>query len=249
MHGIPGRVELAEKTKRLWDKIEIVYDRERWNLLRQYRQKALQILQSLERNEIYCFVHGSVVRGDVDEQSDIDIITAQQIPSQKIEISFLSLGYKIYSRKITQATPRHALKGHIFLDSSEKISMTFPLFPFRKLEYEFYKFGGILDRKGVEKEIRAPGCTKRLTFIEPTKNGHHETGIKGREAEIAKTLNISLEIVQERSRVLTRRDRVGRTGVFLNIDLPSNESFDRRVMNLIDSNPAVRRAYHQREKK
>ncbi|MFX1355551.1 MAG: nucleotidyltransferase domain-containing protein, partial [Promethearchaeota archaeon] len=155
---------MAEKTKRLWDKIEIVYDREHWDLLKQYRQKTLQILKALEKSGICGFVHGSIVRGDVDEQSDIDIITAQHIPSQKIEISFLSLGYKIYSRRITQATPRHTLKGHIFLDPSEKISITFPLFPFRKLEYEFYEFGGILDRKGIEKMMRAPGCTKRLTF-------------------------------------------------------------------------------------
>lgn len=238
---------MTEKIKRLWDKIEVVYDLRRWNLLKQYRQKTLQILRVLEGCGIHSHVHGSVARGDVDEQSDIDIITTGQVTSQKIEVRLLSLGYKIYSRRITQATPSHALKGHIFIDPSENLSITFPLLPFRKREYEFYKFGGILDLKGIDKGIRAPGCTKRLTFIDPTQNGHIETGIKGREAEIARILNISLEIVQERSRVLTRRDRVGRTGVFLNIDLLSNESFDRRVKNLVDSNPAVRRVYLQRK--
>ena len=70
--------------------------------------------------------------------------------------------------------------------------------------------------------------------------------ILGREEETAKLLNVSLDIVKERERVLMRRDRIGRTGTFLKRDLREGESFEKVLKTLIDSNPAVRRVYSMR---
>jgi len=236
----------AEKPRKLWDRIEVAYDAARWRLLDQYRSHAASVMEDLERQGIVSYVHGSIARGDVDDRSDVDMIIFEPILSQKIEFALTSSGYTIYLRRITQATPSHALKGHLYLDPYQKTSMTFPLLTFRRLENEFYRFGGMLDLEGMVERVRVPGCTKRLTLIEPTESGHLESRIDGREAEVSRLLGVSMEIVKERQRVLTRRDEVGRTGVFLTRDLAGDESFDQQVKRLIDSNPAVRRVYSRR---
>ncbi|MEM4245746.1 MAG: nucleotidyltransferase domain-containing protein [Candidatus Bathyarchaeia archaeon] len=240
------RERAAEKTQRLWDKIEVTYTPRRWRMLEDYRAVALAVLRDLDRFGVNAFIHGSLARGDVDAQSDIDIVVPDITMSRDIEIILTVSSYKIYSRQISQATPSHALKGHIFLDPARKISVTFPLLSFRRLEYEFYRFGGLLDLKGVVRGDRTAGCTKKLTLVEPTETGHLESGIVGREAEIARILGVSPEIVKERERVLARRDEIGRTGVFLKRELIGDESFQKYMKSLIDSNPAVRRAYLMR---
>ncbi|MGC8849761.1 MAG: nucleotidyltransferase domain-containing protein, partial [Candidatus Bathyarchaeia archaeon] len=191
-------------------------------------------------------VHGSIARGDVDRCSDVDVIILKPFPSQALELSLTLNGFRIYSRRITQATPGHTPKGHIYLDVYEKASVTFPLMAFRPLEIEFYRFGGIADITALQRSIRVPGCTKRLTLIEPTRDGHLESNILGREAEVAEKLRIDPEIVRERVRVLMRRDRIGRTGVFLKVDIGEDESFEGVFKRLLESNPAVRRTYLNR---
>src|SRR5207245_7406557 len=91
---------------------------------------------------------------------------------------------------------------------------TIPLSEFRRLELEFYKFGGTANMEDLRLGIRRPGCTKRLTLKQPTDNGHIESPIVGRESEVARLLGVSSDIVRERIRVLTRRDTIRRTGVF-----------------------------------
>ncbi|MEM2913772.1 MAG: DNA polymerase subunit beta, partial [Candidatus Bathyarchaeia archaeon] len=110
----------------------------------------------------------------------------------------------------------------------------------------FYKFGGFLGIDGLKVGLRVPGCTKRLTLIEPTPKGHYETSIIGKEVEVARKLGISLEMVKERTRVLLRRDEVGRTGVFLSEEVSKDESFEKVLKKLIESNPAIRRTYFER---
>ena len=237
---------MAEKPSRILDRIEVRYGEERWRLLRELRDKALRILEILRRYSHEGFVHGSIARGDVDQYSDIDIILLKPASSQTLELSLTLNGFRIYSRRMTQATPGHTPKGHIYLDPYEKVSVTFPLMPFRPLEIEFYKFGGMADTTALEGSVRVPGCTKRLTLIEPTKNGHLESNIIGREAEVAEKLGISPQIVRERVRVLTRRDRIGRTGVFLKVDIGEEESFEGVFKRLLESNPALRRTYLNR---
>src|SRR5207245_2789548 len=75
-----------------------------------------------------------------------------------------------YSREITQATPKHSPKAHIYLDPERTASITIPLSEFRRLELEFYKFGGTASMADLNRGIRTPGCPKRLTVIQPPDN-------------------------------------------------------------------------------
>jgi predicted nucleotidyltransferase len=54
-------------------------------------------------------------------------------------------------------------------------------------------------------------------------------------------LRISTQTVLDRVHALTRRDEVGRTGVFLKKELGPNETFELALKRLSDLNPAVRR--------
>ena len=94
--------------------------------------------------------------------------------------------------------------------------------------------------------IRRPGCTKRLTLILPTDDGHVESPIVGRESEVARLLSVSSDIVRERIRVLTRRDTIGRTGVFLKLAVPEGASFEEVLKSEAESNPALRRTLRGR---
>ena len=94
--------------------------------------------------------------------------------------------------------------------------------------------------------IRRPGCTKRLTLIQPTDDGHIESTIVGRESEVARLLSVSSDIVRERIRVLTRRDTIGRTGVFLKLAVPEGASFEEVLKSEAESNPALRRTLRGR---
>jgi predicted nucleotidyltransferase len=238
---------MAEKSLEQKDRIEVIYDEKHWNLLNELRKKALFIMQALSKYGIEAYIHGSVARGDVNNKSDIDIIIPYVIPSNKIELALMMNKIEVYFRKIAQATPSHSPKGHIYLDADESICITFPLFNFKKLEFEFYKFGGLLGVKGLKAGLRVPGCTKKLTFIEPTIKGHYETSILGKEVEVAKKLGISVDIVKERIRVLLRRDEIGRTGIFLSVEVHKDECFEKVLKRLIESNPAIRRTYLERK--
>jgi hypothetical protein len=131
------------------------------------------------------------------------------------------------------------MKAHIELD--ESTSVTFPLMKLRKVEREFYKFGGEANSDGVRKGLRTPGVDKRLMLIEPTEKGHRESTIVGREEHVAKTLSIATETVLDRVHALLRRDEVGRTGVFIERELAPSETFEMVLRRLATENPAVRR--------
>ncbi|MDH5447685.1 MAG: DNA polymerase subunit beta, partial [Candidatus Bathyarchaeota archaeon] len=63
----------------------------------------------------------------------------------------------------------------------------------------------------------------------------------GREEEIAKLLRISLETVLDRVRALLRRDKIGRTGVFIEKELAPDETFEMALKRLVETRPEVRR--------
>jgi predicted nucleotidyltransferase len=63
----------------------------------------------------------------------------------------------------------------------------------------------------------------------------------GREANVAKSLGVSLDIVNQRVRVLTKRDDIGRTGVYLKRVLDKNESFEQVIKRISDKDPVVRK--------
>ena len=66
-------------------------------------------------------------------------------------------------------------------------------------------------------------------LIEPTPEGHIETPLSDLSpgVDVAKKVNVSQQIVEERMRVLERRADVGRTGVYVNRPLARGESIDR----------------------
>jgi len=237
---------VAEKIVRYGDRVEVPYDGKHWSILHKLRRRALEIVEALSSAAVPSTVHGSIARGDVDARSDVDVVIPIVIPSHKVELTLTQGGFKVYTRRIAQATPGHTPKGHIYLDVDEIRSVTFPLIGFRSLELEFYRFGGMLSLEALREGCRVPGCTKRLTLIEPTPKGHIESPVYGREGEVAQVVGVSLNIVRERVRVLTRRDAAGRTGLFINTSVGEDETFETALKKLLDRNPILRRRYAER---
>ena len=220
------------------DIVEIIYTEDHWMLLRQFWQKAKDLVSALAAMSIESVVHGSVARGDVDFGSDVDVVVTQHLPSYKMELALSKAGFEPMKREIVMATPWHLPKGHIYLD--DDYSATFPLVEPKPLEVEFYYFGGAIGLEQLEQEVRVPGANKRLMLIEPTPQGHVESPIKGREAEVAKRIGVSIDIVRERVQVLTRRADIGRTGIFLQRELAPDENFEVVFEQLVKNVPAVK---------
>jgi uncharacterized protein len=218
---------------------EIIYDSRRWTLLQEKRNKAVRLMAALERSHLQTIVHGSVARGDVTEKSDIDIFIPEPQSSFQIETALETAKVPVINRLVVQATPTYTMKAHIEID--EKTTITFPLMNLRKVEREFYKFGGEANISQLRSNKRMLGVDKRLMLIEPTETGHEETSIIGCEEHIAKILGISVETVQDRVHALLKRDVVGRTGVFIKKELTANETFELALQKLAKENPAVRR--------
>jgi len=221
------------------ERLKIIYDEKRWRLLNQLRAEAIELMDALNSMHIFSVVHGSIARGDVTEKSDIDIFIPDVIPSFLVETALERAGIPISERILVQATPTYSIKAYIGID--ERKSISFPLSKLRKTEREFYKFGGEVTLEMLRRGVRVPGVDKRLMLIEPTEDGHIESSILGREGEVAKLLGISIETVLDRVRTLTRRDRIGRTGLFIERRLTSNETFESVLKELAERNPAVRR--------
>ncbi len=234
---------MAKKPEVLHELRHVQYEKSHWDYLKTLRRNALEIVRSIKSISVNPYVHGSVARGDISKSSDIDIIIPRPVSSYRLE---LVLGQAV-KRELVQATPSMVLKGHIHLP--ENTVVTFPLFKMMSREEEFYRWGGIIDSTGLEENTRVPGVDKRLVLIEPTSDGHSEYGVIGHESEIAKKLDVSIGIAQERVRVLSRRDRVGRTGVYLTRVLGEDESFEEVAKMLQDSDPALRRTIERREGK
>ena len=114
------------------------------------------------------FIHGSVARGDVNKNSDIDFIIPSLINEFELIEPLDSIGISSFEeRKIIQATPLSAIKAVITL--KEEISINFPLIPFYPREHEFYKFGGQLNYQELREDKRVPGINKKLIFISPNR--------------------------------------------------------------------------------
>ena len=223
-----------EKVVRIWDEHEVVYSPKRWAILWKKREKALKIMERLKDFDPH--VYGSVARGDVRKDSDIDIIIPYKVPSFLVELALEGL---VLRRRIVMATPWHLIKGHIEID--EETTVTFPLINPNDRELEFYRWGGMLDIWGVKTKERVPGVNKKLILIVPTEKGHMEQEVVGRESEVAKLLGVSIELVGERVKILTRRDSIGRTGIYLNEEVPDWMSFEEALKMIADRDSNVRR--------
>ncbi|TFG30946.1 nucleotidyltransferase [Candidatus Thorarchaeota archaeon] len=232
---------MTKRPEILHDSREVSYEESQWNTLHRLRKRTLDVMSQIETTGVKPYVHGSVARGDVTSSSDIDIIIPQVISSYRLE---LVLGTPLH-RELVQATPSMVLKGHIHLEGDVVVS--FPMFKLMSREEEFYKWGGRLDSAALESETRVPGVDKRLILIEPTPDGHIESGVIGQEYSVIKKLDVSIDIARERVRVLTRREAVGRTGVYQTYPLKDSESFEEVTKRLQDSDPALRRTLERRE--
>lgn len=227
------------KPERRLEYREVVYDAERWRLLGELRQKAVQMMEVLKGSHLEAIVHGSIARGDVNRKSDVDVFISYQASSFAVETALEKAGIAVSRRLIVQATPTYAMKAYVELD--EKTGVSFPLMRMRKVEREFYSFGGEATLGDLRKSARVHGVDKRLMLIEPTVKGHRESAIVGREEQVARLLGISAETVLDRVHALLRRDEVGRTGVFIERELLSDETFEMALKRLAEQNPAVRR--------
>jgi predicted nucleotidyltransferase len=230
---------MAVKPTRRVDYREIVYGSERWTLLKEYRQKAIKLMEALEAFHLSVVVHGSIARGDVNKNSDVDVFIPEIQNSFLVETALEKANIRVNARLVVQATPTYAMKAHIEID--EQSSVSFSLMQMRKVEREFYQFGGEVNLSQLKADRRVAGVDKRLMLIEPDEKGHVESSIIGKEEFVAKTLGISVETVLDRVHALMKRDEVGRTGVFLKKELSSDETFELALKHLSDLNPAVRR--------
>ena len=193
----------------------------------------------LKKANLNCIIHGSIARGDVSANSDIDIFILDSPSSFLIESALEGAGFAVNRRFLVQATPRYAAKGYIELDPMRIVS--FPLMKLRSVERGFYGFSGEATLQMLKDDCRVMGVDKRLMLIEPSIRGHIESTVAGKESDVAKLLHISVETVSDRVRALMRRDQVGRTGVFIKREFASSETFEMVLKQLADGNPAVRR--------
>jgi predicted nucleotidyltransferase len=218
---------------------QIVYTGEHWSILRKLREEAATMMKPLVDAHIFCLVYGSIARGDVSETSDIDVYIPSPPSPTIIEATLESAGINYNRREIVQATPSYAAKGYIYLD--ELKSYSFPLVPLRQSEEDFTGFAGRINYDQLREDIRVPGVNKELTYIEPDETGHTETPIRGIEGLVAKNLGVDTQIVTQRQRILERREKVGRTGVYIKRVLAPSESFSSVFNELTRSDSAIRR--------
>ncbi len=226
------------KTATYGDRREIVYSEEHWKILKHKRDRAREVMERLHEFGLEPILYGSVARGDVTKDSDVDIFIPLQVPSYKIELA-LDV-FEILEKRIVQATPNYAIKGEFVLD--ENTTVSFPLVKMKERELDFYRFGGALSYGELLLDKRVPGVDKRLVLILPTGRGHIEVPIDElQSAEVAKVLGVCIDIVEERKRVLERRREKGRTGVFLCETIPLESNFETVLKVIAERNPAVRK--------
>jgi len=216
---------------------EVEYSEEDWRTLNELRGKAGEVLDALESFGVRGMVHGSVARGDVKRGSDVDIIILDPTPSFKVELALEKGGFENFDRRIVMATPWQLPKAHIGLGGD--MMVTIPLKKPKEVEEDFYRFGGTATLDMIEEGERVPGVDKRLVLIEPTEHGHEESQVVGREDEVAKILGTNIEVVEERIHVLTKRDEIGKTGVFLEKELLPDENFESAWRRIKNNNPQI----------
>lgn len=218
---------------------EVIYSQEHLELLKKKRIQALNLLELFRRNNLDPYVYGSVARGDVHPDSDIDIAFLYRVPPYKVEYILQKQDIGQYNREIIMATPADSPKLYIYL--SELKCITIPLTKLSRSSRLFYDFGGKLDYNQLKRDIRVPGVDKRLVLIKPTEKGYEEFSIINQESVAAKTVGVPISIINERKKVLLRREKHGRTGVFLKEELSLNETVQGALKRLAQENSIIRK--------
>jgi len=221
---------------------EVIYDENHWRILREKRLKGIRILGALRKCGIdIAIVHGSIARGDVDIDSDVDVSLLKPYPYGLAKLCLESNGFKIYSIVVIQPTPRHTPKIYLYLDHLEEQSISIPIVELEPIEIEYYRFSGMATLNDLYMDRRVCGVNKELMFIEPTDRGHREFPVIGYEGYVAKRLGISINVVRDRVEALTRRAREGHTGLFIEREIPYFEEIEKAIEELCNENTLFRR--------
>ena len=227
------------KPLKVKDKALVKYSREHWDILKKKRIKATKLLQAFRRRGLVGYVNGSVARGDVHYDSDIDIVFLHPVPTFMVEDAIYAEKFHVSHKEIVQATPSSTPKAYIYLD--EETCIHIPLGHFTPREEEFYRFGGIVSLKELLNDVRVPGVNKKLLAIIPVEEGHVEFSVIGVESYVADILGISVDTIYERVKMLLRRDEKGRTGVFIKKILPADANIEEEARKLARSCPSFRK--------
>ena len=222
------------KIQRVPEFKEVIYDQKRWSLLNELRSRALSIIEDLSSCGLNAVAHGSLARGDVTPTSDIDIAITYLTQPYKVMVCLEKHNYTVHKQYIVQATPASTPKAYVELDPEGREVISFPLKESSPTEWEFYKFGGIVTFEELKKNVRKPGVNKNLILIIPTEKGHLEAPVINYEGYVASVLGVSINIVNERVRLLRRRDQVGRTGTYLKYVLGIGENFEEALSKLAE---------------
>ncbi len=230
------------------DPIWVSFDEE-WNqLINELRGRALEVLTFLHKAGINSVgVFGSVARGDVTRRSDVDIHVLHPLPSYQIEVPLLER-FSFIKKEIVQATPNHIPKGIWYLDIG--VSVSIPLIPPNRREYEFYKMAGFATYKDIKEGRFFLGIDKQLTLIEPEPlvkpSGYWKSSVFLSLHLVSKKLGVTVQILEERCRVLQYRDKKGRTGVFLREIIDPRQNFEQYFSFLMKRKPVLRRLLEKR---
>ena len=220
------------------------YSPSHWETFAKLRSKAQKVGSILTAAGFEILIYGSIARGDISSHSDIDILVKDQIPSYRLEYVFETNNLK-YSRKyLVQSTPNDIIK--VVYEFDPVIHIILLLTKLTSSGFDFYHFGGALSYEELSNEQdnhgwRKPGVNKELILIEPTKDGHIASPLVDRQLEAPKILGVSNQIVQQRIRVLHRRKKIGRTGVFLHQDLGRDENPETVLHELAKTNRLLRK--------
>lgn len=221
-----------------------LYTKKEWDLLKLKRDRAVNLLGIFVKAGFNPYIYGSIARGDVHEDSDLDIVFLQLISPFQIEYILNKNGFSNYFREIIMATPNDSLKLYIYL--SELESITIPLSKMDNNSLEFYDFGGKVNLNDLKRDHRVPGVDKRLVMIEPNHQGHEEYSIIGNELKAAKRLMVSLNTINERIGVLLKREKFGKTGVFLKKAIALQESTEDVLKKLSNRKSIVRKKLYKK---
>jgi predicted nucleotidyltransferase len=221
--------------------VKVVYSEDRWVLLKNLRSKAEKIMSILAARSMESIVYGSIARGDVKPTSDVDIFIPYPVSSTLLQVYLEENNLKIYRKVLVQATPSYVPKAYIYLDEEELTSVSFPLAKMRKEELEFYRLAGQLDYNMLKENNRVPGINKELKLIIPVEEGHVEIPLKSNVELAAKVIGLNPQTIRNRIRVLKKRMEHGRTGVYREVDVSREESFEEILSFLEARDPALRR--------
>lgn len=218
---------MGTRVDRRAEERDVYYSEERWRLLKCLRERALFYMRLLARCGLRCFVYGSVARGDVSADSDVDIFV--EGGSVSVVESILP-EEKVMGKEVVKATPRHALRA--VFELSGDVFVHVALEPLLRSEEEFYRFAGRVYLEELERGVRIPGVDKRFMLIVPMPWGHREIPVLGREPYVCRVLGVSLSTILERRRVFEKRDEEGRCGLFFRRRIPPDVSVEEVLRRL-----------------